>query len=138
MKKRIAILVMLIAQLFVLGHSAVAHHHHQEDIQTDARSHGHDHHDGDHRQDGESMASFMFSNFFHGQDTGSYINNSSETGISLQAQTAFIVPQDLYVPTPRLLQLAKHQFPPSWEISFDERYLLPDFLRGPPTQVLSA
>jgi hypothetical protein len=136
LKKRIAILFLLIAQIIVLGHDIVPHHHH-----TDLVSQQHHHHDedGKDQHSDENSLQLAFSGFIHAGEQVTLTYSAGEkivvTKQALKVMDA--LPCGFIMPVAYIINCQKHTFPPDRQIIYQSPFYGSYSLRGPPVFIIA-
>lgn len=135
LRRYFAILFLIVAQIVILGHSTVSHHHHI-DIANDG------HHNGknnQHKNSSETPLELAFSGFLHAGEQVSF-TNSSETKIVISkddVKSIKALPIHFTAPVEYIVVYQKHTFPPDRHIIYVP--ILPGAytLRGPPAFIVA-
>ncbi|MDV4069921.1 hypothetical protein CMT34_17160 [Elizabethkingia anophelis] len=136
LRRYFAILFLTIAQIIILGHGVVSHHHHNDDAKQ-----GHNYHDKDskHQHPNETPLELALSSFIHAGEHVSF-TNSSETRIVItkdDVKSNKALPIDFIAPVEYILVYQKHTFPPDRYIIYSPPLHGAYTLRGPPTFIVA-
>lgn len=134
LRKYIAILFLIAAQLVILGHGIVSHHHHA-DIANDGHQNGNNHHNNSK----ETPLELAFSGFIHAGEHVSF-TNSSETRIVISkddVKSIKALPIDFIPPVEYIVVYKKHTFPPDGHFIYLPPLLGAYTLRGPPSFIVA-
>lgn len=135
LRKNLAILFLIVAQILILGHSTVSHHHHI-DIANDG------HHNGknnQHKNSSETPLELAFSGFLHAGEQVSF-TNSSETKIVISkddVKSIKALPINFSAPTEYIVVYQKHTFPPDRHRIYKSPQNGAHKLRGPPAFIVA-
>ena len=136
LRKRLAILFLIVAQIVILGHSVVAHHHH---IDIPGKGHHHHEQDGKHQDPDETPLELAFSGFLHTGEHVTFTNTEAAKIVASKdaAKSIKALPVDFKAPVEYIVVYQKHTFPPDRQ----RLYKLPQNgahkLRGPPAFIVS-
>ncbi|WP_228443921.1 hypothetical protein [Chryseobacterium indologenes] len=131
------ILLLLVAQVVILGHSFVPHHHH-----TDLASQQHNHHhdqDSKNQHPEESSLELAFSGFIHSGEQITFTQtDGAKIVITKQALQAIdALPNDFTLPAAHIVSYQKHTFPPDRHIKYPSPLYGAYTLRGPPSFIVA-
>jgi len=135
MRRYFAILFLVVAQIVILGHGIVSHHHHI-DIANDG------HHNGknnQHKNSSETPLELAFSGFLHAGEQVSF-TNSSETRIVLSkddVKSIKALPINFTASDEYIVVYQKHTFPPDRYIIYSSPLHGAYTLRGPPSFIVA-
>ncbi len=135
LRKYSAILFLLVAQLVILGHGIVSHHHHA-DIANDGHQNGKNSH---HNNSKETPLELAFLGFIHAGEHVSF-TNSSETRIVISkddVKSIKALPIDFIPPVEYIVVYQKHTFPPDGHFIYLPPLLGAYTLRGPPSFIVA-
>ncbi|AZA56521.1 MULTISPECIES: hypothetical protein [Chryseobacterium] len=132
--KRFAILFLSLAQLIILGHGFVAHHHHFEE---NTHKHSHTSSDGENHHE-ESSLEFLFSNFTHSGEhiTFTHVENNQVVVVADNLNAIKAEVFKFSSPVEYILTFQKHTFPPDWNFIYELPYFASVKHRGPPSSSL--
>ncbi len=136
LRKRLAILFLLVAQIVILGHGMVSHHHH-----TDLSGEGHHHHgkEAKDQHPDETPLELAFSGFIHGGETVAFTNtDATKIVVSKDALKSIkALPVDFKAPVEYIVVYQKHTFPPDRHRIYKSPQNGAYSLRGPPTFIVA-
>lgn len=134
--RKIAILFLMIAQVFILGHEFVPHHHHNE-LSNQHHEHTSPFHDSDsknHHPD-ENSLQLALSNFAHSGEQVTFTHSNSTKVVvkkdNVQLKNA--VSLSFEIPVNYSFLSKKCTFPPLRQIVYQPPLFGTHSLRGPPT-----
>lgn len=130
LRKYTAILFLIVAQIMILGHGIVSHHHHLEIVNDE-------HHNG--KNNGETPLEIAFSGFIHAGENISF-TNSSETKIVISkddVKSIKALPIHFTAPVEYIVDYQKNTFPPDRHIIYLPPLHGAYSLRGPPSFIVA-
>lgn len=136
LRKRLAIVFLAVAQIVILGHNMVSHHHH-----TDTFYEGQLHHSksGNSQHVDETPLALAFANFLHAGEQLTFIHAEATTLAVSKEAVHFIkaLPVAFKAPVNTMVAYQKHTFPPSSQPSYTSPQNRVHKLRGPPTFIVA-
>ena len=134
LRKYSAILFLIVAQIVILGHGFVSHHHHVDlanDVHTNSNNH--------HKNSKETALELAFSGFMHAGENVSF-TNSSETRIVISkddVKSIKALPIGFIAPVEYIVVYQKHTFPPDRHRIYQSPFYGAYSLRGPPSFIVA-
>ena len=130
LRKNLAIVFFVIAQVVILGHSIVSHHHHEEFT-------AHSHHA--HNADGDCMdLGTLFSNIQHTGEQITFTNDTADIVVLKELSQPFnAVIFDYHHPIEHIVAYQQHSFPPDRHIIYQSALYGEYTLRGPPSFIVA-
>lgn len=134
LRRYFAILFLIVAQILILGHSIVSHHHHL-DIANDGDHQGNN---NQHKDSNETPLEITFSGFIHAGEQISFTNSSETRIISKDAVKSIkALPIHFNTPVEYIVVYQKHTFPPDRHIIYVPMLPGAYTLRGPPSFIVA-
>ncbi|EEI93597.1 hypothetical protein ACR78F_07395 [Sphingobacterium spiritivorum] len=130
LRKYSAILFLIVAQIVILGHGIVSHHHHT-DIVNDGHHKDNDNH---HKNSKETPLEIAFSGFMHtGEHAAFTTADATKIVVSKDAEKSIkALPADFKAPVAYIVIYQRHTFPPDRHTVYQSPLYGAYSLRGPP------
>jgi hypothetical protein len=136
LRKRIAILFFLVAQVIILGHSVILHHHHLDEV---TKHHNHVGKEGKDQHPDENPLQLAFSGFTHIGEQVSFTHSDTIKYVvekdALKAIDA--LPWNFMLPAEYAVTFQKSTFPPDRANIYKSPQNGIHKLRGPPTFIVA-
>lgn len=132
LRKNLAIVFFVIAQVVILGHGIISHHHHEK---FTAHSHSHQSHD---THEGCVDLGNLFSHIQHTGEQITFTNDRTDVSVAKELSQPFnAVIFDYRYPIEYIVAYQQHTFPPDRNIIHQSPHYSAYSLRGPPSFIVA-